>query len=63
MKARRVVVGMAAAGAMFAIGQVPAAANIVWCFDDPPVQAVTPNGSQLMVSNTVTLPASAQHLK
>jgi hypothetical protein len=63
MKARRVVVGLAAVGAMFAIGQVPAAANVVWCFDDPPVQAVTPTGSQLMVSNQVTLPASSRHDK
>ena len=55
--------GLAAVGAMFVIGQVPAAANVVWCFDDPPVLAVTPSGSNLIVTNQVTLPASAQHLK
>ena len=63
MKARRVVVGVAAVGAMMVIGQGSASANVVWCFDDPPVQAVTPSGSYLVVNNQVTMPASAQHLK
>ena len=56
MKARSVVAGVMAAGAMVVGGAVAASANIVWCLDDPPVQVQTPAGTNLTVNVTVAVP-------
>jgi proline racemase len=56
MKARRVVVGVGAAVGLFAAGVMPAAANIAWCVDDPPVQVESPSGANLTVNTTIVAP-------
>lgn len=63
MKARSVVAGLAAAGAMVLAGPVGASANISWCISDPPTGVVSPGGQNLSVSTTVYLPPDSQHLK
>lgn len=63
MKAKSVVAGLVAAGAMVLLGSVGASANVVWCMFDPPAQVVTPGGHNITVSNTVYLPADAASLK
>ena len=58
MNARRVVVGVAVAGAMLAAGTVSVGANVMWCVDDPPVQVQTPTGTNLVVNTSVSVPTS-----
>ena len=55
MKARSVVVGTLAAMAMIVGGAGSASANIAWCSADPPAQAVTSGGANLMVNTYVTV--------
>jgi hypothetical protein len=56
MKPRNVVAGVVAAGAMVVGGAGSAAANIVWCMSDPPVQLATAAGTNLTVSVSVAVP-------
>lgn len=56
MKARRVVAGVAAAGAMLVGGAASGSANIAWCIEDPPVQVQTATGSNLTVNVAVAVP-------
>ena len=56
VKARSVVAGVMAAGALVVGGAVSASANILWCMDDPPVQVQTPSGSNLTVNVSVAVP-------
>ena len=56
MKARSVVAGVLAAGAMVVGGAVVASANVIWCLEDPPVQVQTPTGTNLTVNVTVAVP-------
>ena len=56
MKARSVVAGVLAAGAMVIGGSVVASANVIWCLADPPVQVQTPTGTNLTVNVTVAVP-------
>lgn len=63
MKARSVVAGLAAAGAMVLLGAVGASANLVWCLSDPPTQVVTPGGQNVTVNSVVYLPAGSNSLK
>jgi hypothetical protein len=56
MKARSVVAGVVAAGAMVVGGAASAAANIVWCLDDPPTQVQTSSGTNLTVNTTIIAP-------
>jgi len=56
MKAKRVVAGVALAGAMFLAGAASASANISWCVEDPPVQVQTPSGANLVVHTSVSVP-------
>lgn len=63
MKARSVVAGVAAAGAMILAGPAGASANVSWCISDPPTGVVTPGGQNLTVSTQVFLPPGSQHLK
>lgn len=54
---------LAAVGGMLLSGAGTASANVAWCIADPPVQVVTPGGTNLTVNNLVWLPPSALHLK
>jgi hypothetical protein len=64
MKARRVVGGVAVAGAMLVASALSASANIAWCIDDPPVQVQTPAGTNLTVNTSVSVPSDqARYLK
>ena len=56
MKARSVVVGVVASGAMLFAGAGGASANIAWCLEDPPVQVQTASGSNLTVNTAVSVP-------
>jgi hypothetical protein len=56
MKARSVVVGVAAAGAMVFGSAMGASANISWCLEDPPVQVQTASGTNLTVNTAVSVP-------
>ena len=56
MKARSVVAGVLVAGAMVVGGAGSASANLVWCASDPPVQVQTPDGANLTVNVSVTVP-------
>ena len=56
MKARSVVVGVVASGAMLFAGASGASANISWCLEDPPVQVQTASGSNLTVNTAVSVP-------
>jgi hypothetical protein len=63
LKAKSVVVALAAVVAMLLFGSGTASANVAWCIFDPPVQVVTPGGATLTVNNTISIPASAQNLR
>ena len=63
MKAKSVVGGILAAGAMVVLGQVGASANVVWCMFDPPATVTTPAGTSVNVNTTVYLPAGSSTLK
>jgi len=56
MKARSVVAGILAAGAMVVGGAVVASANVIWCLEDPAVQVQTATGTNLTVNVTVSVP-------
>ena len=56
MKARSVVAGVLAAGAMVVGGAVVASANVIWCLEDPAVQVQTATGTNLTVNVTVSVP-------
>ena len=55
MSARSAVLGVLAAGGMVFGAAGSASANLVWCSADPPVQVVTPSGSNLTVNTTVSV--------
>src|SRR5262245_33782401 len=61
MSAKSVVLGVVASGGMLFGLAGTASANIVWCFEDPPVQVVTPTGSNLTVNTTVSVVRSEVH--
>ena len=56
MKARSMVAGVLAAGAMVVGGAVVASANVIWCLEDPAVQVQTATGTNLTVNVTVSVP-------
>jgi hypothetical protein len=63
MKARSVVAGVVAAGAMVVGGAASGSANIAWCLEDPPVLVQTPGGSNLTVNTSVSVAqAEARYL-
>lgn len=57
------MIGGLLAGLMLMATTMGASANFEWCMSDPPIQVVSPGGSNLVVNNQVYLPASALHLK
>jgi hypothetical protein len=58
MKARTLVTGILASGALVIGGAGPASANIAWCTSDPPVHVDTVSGANVTVSTSVTVPKS-----
>jgi hypothetical protein len=63
MKARNVLVALAAVWGTLLVGSGTASANVAWCIFDPPARVVTPGGMHLTVNNTVWLPISAADQK
>lgn len=55
MKARNVLAGVLASGAMVIAGAGGASANIAWCSGDPPVHVDTESGANLTVNTTVSV--------
>ncbi|HXN91158.1 MAG TPA: hypothetical protein VN906_06705 [Candidatus Sulfotelmatobacter sp.] len=63
MKAKSLMVALAAVVAMLLFGSGTASANVAWCIFDPPAHVVTPGGTHITVNNTVWLPQSAADQK
>ena len=61
MRKRAVVVGGLTAALLFMGGVGTAAANVMWCVSDPPIQVVTPGGHNLTVNNMIYLSPSDRH--
>ncbi|HKW71158.1 MAG TPA: hypothetical protein VJP81_11290 [Candidatus Dormibacteraeota bacterium] len=55
MPARNMVLGVLAAGGLVLGLAGSASANVVWCYEDPPTQIVTPSGSNLLVNTSVSV--------
>ena len=51
MKPRKLLIAGSLAGLMVMAAAAPAEANIAWCVYDPPVKALSPQGSNLVVNN------------
>ncbi len=62
MRARRLVLAATLATLFALAAQVPASANITWCFYDPPVQVTTPGGENLTVNTFVYFSPTARHV-
>jgi hypothetical protein len=55
------VAAVIAAAFSFA-GVMPASAMVLWCESDPPIQVVTPAGTNLTVNNMIYVPRYDMHL-
>ena len=55
MKARTVIAGILASGALAVGGAGTASANIAWCTSDPPVHVDTISGTNVTVNTYVTV--------
>lgn len=62
MRLTRILTAGLIAVAFSIAGETTASAYVVWCVSDPPVQVVTPGGTNLTVNNMIYLPPSALHL-
>ncbi len=58
MKARTLMTGILASGALVIGGAGSAAANIAWCTSDPPVHVDTVSGAKVTVNTSVTVAKS-----
>ena len=58
MKARTVIAGILASGALAVGGAGSASANIAWCTSDPPVHVDTVSGANVTVNSSVTVAKS-----
>ena len=58
MKARKVMAGVLASGALAIGGAGSASANIAWCTSDPPVHVDTESGANVTVNMSVTVAKS-----
>ena len=58
MKARTVIAGILASGALAVGGAGTASANIAWCTSDPPVHVDTVSGANVTVNTSVTVAKS-----
>lgn len=56
MSSRSVVLACLAAGGMVIGLAGSASANLVWCYEDPPIQVQTASGTNLMVNTSVSVP-------
>jgi hypothetical protein len=63
MKAKRLFVATLLAGGVSLVAGVPAAANIVWCLADPPMQVDTASGTNLTVNTTIYFDKASANLK
>jgi hypothetical protein len=59
MSLKKFLGGMAAAGGLLVAAPVGAAANVMWCVGDPPVQVTSSAGTQFVVNTQVY--ASTKH--
>ena len=50
------------AAALSFAGVMPASAMVLWCESDPPIQLVTPAGTNITVNNQVYVPRYDMHL-
>src|SRR2546428_127426 len=50
------------AAALSFAGVAPASAMVLWCGSDPPLQVVTPAGTNVMVNNMIYVPRYDTHL-
>ena len=58
MKARTLIAGILASGALVIGGAGSASANIAWCTSDPPVHVDTESGANVTVNTSVTVAKS-----
>jgi hypothetical protein len=62
MRLTRILPAAVIAAAFVFAGAAPASAMVLWCESDPPVQVVTPAGTNLTVNNMVYVPRYEMHL-
>jgi hypothetical protein len=62
MRLTRILPAAVIAAAFSFAGAAPASAMVLWCESDPPIQVVTPAGTNLTVNNMVYVPQFDMHL-
>jgi hypothetical protein len=62
MRLTRILPAAVIAAAFSFAGAAPASAMVLWCESDPPVQLVSPAGTNLTVNNMVYVPRFDMHL-
>jgi hypothetical protein len=62
MKLTRILPAAVIATAFSFAGAAPASAMVLWCESDPPIQVVTPAGTNLTVNNMIYVPRYEMHL-
>jgi len=62
MKLTRIVPAAVIAAAFSFAGAAPASAMVLWCESDPPIQVLTPGGTNLTVNNMIYVPIFDMHV-
>ncbi len=62
MRLTRILPAAVVATAFSFGGAAPASAMVLWCESDPPIQVVTPAGTNLTVNNMIYVPRYDMHL-
>src|SRR5260370_5076303 len=62
MKLTRILPAAVIAAAFSFAGVAPASAMVLWCESDPPIQVLTPGGTNLTVNNMIYVPIFDMHL-
>ncbi len=62
MRLTRILPAAVIATAFSFAGAAPASAMVTWCESDPPIQVVTPAGTNLTVNNMIYVPRYEMHL-
>ena len=62
MRLTRILPAAVIATAFSFAGAAPASAMLLWCESDPPIQVVTPAGTNLTVNNMIYVPRNEMHL-
>ena len=62
MKVRKALVGSLAACGLTVMSAGGAAANVMWCVGDPPLQMSSPSGTNFTVNTQLYTTSSKQHL-